>query len=43
MPENMHKKKVEVWEISEIKKELLSDIFAEFDRSSTIKNITLTG
>ena len=43
MPENMHKKKMEVWEISEIRKELLSDIFAEFVRSSTIKNITLAG
>ena len=26
--------------ISEISKELLNDIFVEFDRSSTIKNVT---
>ena len=39
-PENMLKKKVE---ISDIGKELLRDMFAEFDRISTIKNITLTG
>ena len=29
--------------ISEIRKDLQNDIFEEFDRSSTIKNITLTG
>ena len=29
--------------ISEIRKDLQSDIFEEFDRSSTIKDITLTG
>ena len=29
--------------ISEIRKDLQSDIFEEFDRSSTIKNITLIG
>ena len=28
---------------SEIRKDLQSDIFEEFDKSSTIKNITLTG
>ena len=43
LPENMHKNKVEVWEFSEIRRELLSDFFEKFDSSSTIKNITPTG